>query len=123
MLDGVNDSPKHADELIALLANVPGKVNLIPFNCFPGTNYVSSSEKVIEIFQQRLMDAGLNTRVRRRRGDDVSAACGQLVGNFPDRTGRHERWLRTGVLVPEQKVSGIIWRLARRQQPMQCFYL
>lgn len=101
MLDGINDQIDHAKELVNLVRNVPCKINLIPFNCFPGTRYIPSSDAVIERFQNYLIDAGLNTRVRRRRGDDVDAACGQLVGQVNDRTGRHDRWLRSGRLVPD----------------------
>lgn len=101
MLAGVNDSLQHAKELIRLLNGVSCKINLIPFNPFPGTNYQTSADEVIEAFHARLVGAGFNTRVRRRRGDDIEAACGQLAGDFSDRTGRHERWLKTGKLVPE----------------------
>ena len=101
MLAGVNDSLTHAKQLIRLLDNMPCKVNLIPFNPFPGTNYQTSSEAVVEAFQQRLIKAGVQTWVRRTRGEDIDAACGQLAGNFTDRTGRHQRWLKTGLLVPE----------------------
>ena len=101
MLDGINDQIAHAKELVHLVANVPCKINLIPFNCFPGTSYIPSTDSVISRFQDYLINAGLNTRVRRRRGDDVDAACGQLVGRVNDRTGRHDRWLRSGRLVPD----------------------
>lgn len=99
MLDGVNDQPQHAEQLIRLLRDVPCKINLIPFNPFPGNRYQRSAPAVIESFQLRLMNAGYNTRVRRTRGEDIDAACGQLAGQFADRTGRHNRWLRTGSLV------------------------
>jgi len=100
MLDGVNDTAVHADELIRLLADVPCKINLIPFNAFQGTRYRCSSKAAISLFQKKLMAAGFNTRVRRTRGDDIDGACGQLAGKIEDRTGRHQRWLRTGRLVP-----------------------
>lgn len=101
MLDGVNDSLMHAKQLIRLFDNMPCKVNLIPFNPFTGSNYKTSKPEVIDAFQQRLIGAGIQTWVRRTRGDDVDGACGQLVGEFKDRTGRHDRWLKTGTLVPK----------------------
>jgi 23S rRNA (adenine2503-C2)-methyltransferase len=105
MLDGINDSLTHAKQLIRLLDNMPCKVNLIPFNPFPNTQYKTSSPEAVEAFQQRLIKAGVQTWVRRTRGEDIDAACGQLAGNFDDRTGRHQRWLKTGLLVPEQSVQ------------------
>lgn len=105
MLDGVNDSLTQAKQLIRLLDNMPCKVNLIPFNPFPKANYKTSSEAAITAFQERLMGAGINTRVRRTRGDDIDGACGQLAGEIKDRTGRHERWQRMGRLVPVAKES------------------
>lgn len=92
MLDGVNDTLQHAKELIKLLEGVPCKINLIPFNPFPGTEYRRSKTHVIDEFQQHLMSAGLNTIVRRTRGDDIDAACGQLVGKVADRTRRSAKW-------------------------------
>lgn len=92
MLDGVNDTLEHAHQLIKILKGVPSKVNLIPFNPFPGTQYKRSTPKAIDAFQQALMSAGLNTIVRRTRGDDIDAACGQLVGKVADRTRRSAKW-------------------------------
>ena len=80
MLDGVNDSPMLAKQLVKLLRDVPCKVNLIPFNPFPETQYNRSPKKVIDRFRDILMEAGINTITRRTRGDDIDAACGQLVG-------------------------------------------
>jgi 23S rRNA (adenine2503-C2)-methyltransferase len=91
MLDQVNDSMKAAKSLIRLLEGVPSKVNLIPFNPFPGTRYQSSPMEHILTFQQRLQGAGLITTIRKTRGNDVAAACGQLVGKVQDRSRRHER--------------------------------
>lgn len=88
MLAGINDSPMQARQLIRLLEGVPAKINLIPFNPFSGTNYQCSSPKVISEFQQKLMRAGINTIVRRTRGQDIEAACGQLAGKITDRTRR-----------------------------------
>lgn len=91
MLDGVNDTPAHARELIRVLRGVPSKVNLIPFNPFPQSKYRRSSPAAIEQFWRILMDAGLTTVTRRTRGDDIDAACGQLVGKVMDRTKRKLR--------------------------------
>ncbi|MBI3899598.1 MAG: 23S rRNA (adenine(2503)-C(2))-methyltransferase RlmN [Gammaproteobacteria bacterium] len=93
MLDGVNDTVTHARELVALLHDVPSKVNLIPFNPFPHTGYKRSSKKAIDAFRDIVMQAGLMTITRRTRGDDIDAACGQLAGRIQDRTGRRVRWL------------------------------
>ncbi|MBI5447386.1 MAG: 23S rRNA (adenine(2503)-C(2))-methyltransferase RlmN [Gammaproteobacteria bacterium] len=86
MLAGVNDSEKHARELIKILKDVPAKINLIPFNSFPSAPYQCSSMEVIKAFQERLMAAGFITTIRRTRGDDVDGACGQLVGQVNKRT-------------------------------------
>jgi 23S rRNA (adenine2503-C2)-methyltransferase len=88
MLKGVNDRPEHARELAKILRHVPSKLNLIPFNPFPGTQYVRSDEAAIDRFQTVLMHAGYVTTIRRTRGDDIDAACGQLVGQVQDRTRR-----------------------------------
>lgn len=100
MLDGINDTVQHARELVKLIRDIPCKMNLIPFNPFPKTNYQTSSATAIDKFQRILVDAGINTRVRRTRGEDIDAACGQLAGSIQDRTGRHKRWQRTGRLIP-----------------------
>ncbi len=92
MLAGVNDQPQHAKQLTKLLAGVPGKMNLIPFNPFPHTQYRCSSKEAIEQFQAILSRAGLVTTVRKTRGDDVDAACGQLVGEVQDRTRRSQQY-------------------------------
>ncbi len=91
MLDGVNDSDRHARQLVKLLQGIPAKVNLIPFNPFPTTRFKRSSAQRIEAFQAILMRAGLITITRRTRGDDIDAACGQLVGRVTDRSRRHLR--------------------------------
>jgi 23S rRNA (adenine2503-C2)-methyltransferase len=88
MLDGVNDSDRHAKGLIRLLQGVPSKLNLIPFNPFPGTPYRTSSPERIEAFRQRLLRSGIMAIRRKTRGDDIDAACGQLVGRVRDRSGR-----------------------------------
>jgi len=99
MLDGVNDSLEHAAELIALLQGVTCKINLIPFNPFPGTTYRVSSCEAIDAFHAALVNAGFQTRVRRRRGDRIDAACGQLAGQFYDRTGRKVRLTRKNAVI------------------------
>jgi 23S rRNA (adenine2503-C2)-methyltransferase len=85
MLDGVNDGREHADRLIRLLRNRPAKVNLIPFNPFPGTHYRRSPDDVIDRFRERLLGGGVLATTRRTRGDDIDAACGQLAGRVVDR--------------------------------------
>jgi len=92
MLKDVNDQPEHADQLIKLLRNVPSKVNLIPFNPFPFTQYKRSSQETIDNFRLRLMAKGINTITRKTRGDDIDAACGQLAGAVQDKTSRAQRW-------------------------------
>ncbi len=91
MLSGVNDSPTHARKLARLLRDMPAKVNLIPFNPFPGTPYQRSDPDSIDSFRQILLEAGLVTITRKTRGDDIDAACGQLVGRVTDRTRRSLR--------------------------------
>ena len=86
MLDGVNDHPEHAYELVSLLKGQPAKLNLIPFNPFPGTRYKRSSAAAIERFRDILNHNGVIATTRRTRGDDIDAACGQLVGRVHDRT-------------------------------------
>jgi 23S rRNA (adenine2503-C2)-methyltransferase len=88
MLDGVNDHPRHAAELVALLRDVPCKVNLIPFNPFPGSEFVVSPREHIRGFAHALQDAGIVATIRKTRGDDIDAACGQLSGQVRDRTKR-----------------------------------
>jgi 23S rRNA (adenine2503-C2)-methyltransferase len=91
MLDGVNDSIAHAKALIRLLQGVPSKINLIPFNPFPGTRYTTSPPERVEAFRQRLRRSGMIAITRKTRGDDIDAACGQLVGKVRDRSRRHLR--------------------------------
>lgn len=92
MLAGVNDTEQHAKELIQLLKHIPAKVNLIPFNPFPGTQYQRSDNATIERFRQQLLDAKMNAITRKTRGENIDAACGQLVGQIQDRTRRSERF-------------------------------
>ncbi|WP_206952311.1 23S rRNA (adenine(2503)-C(2))-methyltransferase RlmN [Trinickia acidisoli] len=91
MLDDVNDSDAHARELLALTADVPCKFNLIPFNPFPESGLLRSKSERIKRFAQILIDAGVVTTVRKTRGDDIDAACGQLAGAVKDRTRVAER--------------------------------
>jgi 23S rRNA (adenine2503-C2)-methyltransferase len=91
MLDGVNDSAAQARELAALLADVPSKVNLIPWNPFPGAGFRTSPRARIHEFQQTLADAGFVATIRKTRGEDIDAACGQLAGRVQDRTRRTVR--------------------------------
>ncbi|HEY6124110.1 MAG TPA: 23S rRNA (adenine(2503)-C(2))-methyltransferase RlmN [Steroidobacteraceae bacterium] len=86
MLDGINDRPEHARELAKLLRDKPAKLNLIPFNPFPGTHYRRSPAPAIEKFRDELMQRGIIVTVRKTRGDDIDAACGQLAGQVTDRT-------------------------------------
>lgn len=91
MLDGVNDGIEHARQLARVLEGVPSKINLIPFNPFPGTHWQRSSDNAINRFRDVLMAAGIMTVTRKTRGDDIDAACGQLVGQVQDRTRRQEK--------------------------------
>ncbi len=93
MLEGINDSEKHARELVRLLSHVPSKVNLIPFNPFPGAPYRCSNQETIDRFRDIIMAAGIMTVTRKTRGEDIDAACGQLVGKVLDRTRRSERYV------------------------------
>ncbi len=96
MLDGVNDSDRHARALVRLLSTVPSKINLIPFNPFPGTEYRCSPAKRMEQFSQILIKAGFVTTLRKTRGDDIDAACGQLVGRVKDKSRRQLVRLHAG---------------------------
>jgi 23S rRNA (adenine2503-C2)-methyltransferase len=89
MLEGVNDSMDDARGLIKLLKTVPSKLNLIPFNPFPNNAYRCSSKETIHRFKTLLNDAGIVTTVRKTRGEDIDAACGQLVGQVKDKSRRH----------------------------------
>ena len=88
MLDGINDSDRQAKGLIRLLEGTPSKVNLIPFNPFPGTSFNSSPMERIDAFRLRLSRSGLVATTRKTRGDEIAAACGQLVGRVRDRSRR-----------------------------------
>lgn len=99
MLDGVNDTPEHARELLELVRGhgergVPCKINLIPFNPFPDSGLRCSPRAVVQQFARILSDGGLVTTVRKTRGDDIDAACGQLAGDVLDRTDAARRLAR-----------------------------
>ncbi|CAJ0804273.1 Dual-specificity RNA methyltransferase RlmN [Ralstonia mannitolilytica] len=99
MLDGVNDTVEHARELLRVVADVPCKFNLIPFNPFPESGLKRSNNEQIRRFAQVLLDAAIVTTIRKTRGDDIDAACGQLAGEVKDRTRLAERG-KFGKIVP-----------------------
>ncbi len=100
MLAGVNDSVEHARALAKLLRHVPAKVNLIPFNPHPGSPYRRSSQAALDRFRDILVAANLTAITRKTRGDDIDAACGQLVGKVQDRTRRSERFVAVQEIAP-----------------------
>jgi 23S rRNA (adenine2503-C2)-methyltransferase len=89
MLDGVNDTVEHAHELLQVIKTVPCKLNLIPFNPFPNSGYETSKPSHIRVFRDILMQAGYIVTVRKTRGDDIDAACGQLAGKVQDKIKRN----------------------------------
>jgi 23S rRNA (adenine2503-C2)-methyltransferase len=98
MLDGANDSPEQAAELVRLVkGRVPCKLNLIPFNPFPASGLTRSPKARVQAFAEVLLEAGIVTTVRKTRGDDIDAACGQLAGEVQDRTRVHVRMVRAPV--------------------------
>lgn len=97
MLDGVNDTDQHAEQLIQLLRSIKCKLNLIPFNPFPDSGLKKSSKERVSRFAQILMDAKIVTTVRKTRGDDIAAACGQLAGDVIDRTNLAQREIQREV--------------------------
>lgn len=92
LMDKVNDQPEHAKELALLLRDFPCKINLIPFNPFPGSGFRRPGMKAVRRFQDRLVEAGYSVTVRTTRGEDIDAACGQLVGAVQDKTRRQARY-------------------------------
>ena len=105
MLDGVNDTDQHAHELIGIARRVRCKINLIPFNPFPGPKLSRSPAARIRIFAQHLMDAGIVTTVRKTRGEDIDAACGQLAGEVLDRARLREKMAKkTSIPIKEIRV-------------------
>ena len=107
LLKGVNDQPEHAEQMIPLLAGIPCKINLIPFNPFPHSGYERPSNNAIRRFQDILHKAGHNVTVRTTRGEDIDAACGQLVGQVMDRTRRSERYIAVRELQSESGAAPI----------------
>jgi 23S rRNA (adenine2503-C2)-methyltransferase len=112
MLDGVNDQPEHARQLIELVQRhgrqgLRCKFNLIPFNPFPASGLLRSPQARVQAFAKILLDAGIVTTVRKTRGDDIDAACGQLAGDVKDRTRVQERIAqqRSAGIIPIQPVS------------------
>lgn len=93
LLKGVNDSLDHARALATLLRDVRCKINLIPFNPFPASGFERPDDAAVRAFQTLLLNAGYATMLRTTRGDDIDAACGQLVGQVQDRTRRQERYI------------------------------
>jgi 23S rRNA (adenine2503-C2)-methyltransferase len=93
MLEGVNDSVKDAQALIKLLKGLSVMVNLIPFNPFPGSGYKTSSPEAVRRFQEKLHQSSITTVIRKTRGEDIDAACGQLVGKVADRSRREQRFI------------------------------
>lgn len=104
MLDGVNDSDEQARELVQIARQVRCKINLIPFNPFPQSGLTRSNNVRVRAFAQRLMDAGVITTVRKTRGDDIDAACGQLAGEVRDRTRIAERMAAQRQTIPIKQV-------------------
>ena len=92
MLKGVNDSHQDAIKLVKLLKGIPSKVNLIPFNPFPDSGYDCSPMPVIKEFKEQLMKSGLVATIRKTRGEDIDAACGQLVGKVEDKSRRERKF-------------------------------
>ncbi len=107
MLDGVNDTPEHAHELVRLVqqAQLPVKFNLIPFNPFPASGLLRSSAKVVAQFAQILHNSAIVTTVRKTRGDDIDAACGQLAGDVQDRTQVTQRMAQRRVVMMRKDAS------------------
>ena len=96
----MNDQPEHARELAVLLRDLPCKINLIPFNPFPESDFRRPSMNATRRFQNVLNEAGYITTIRTTRGDDIDAACGQLVGRVEDRTRRSQRYIQVQQVNP-----------------------
>jgi 23S rRNA (adenine2503-C2)-methyltransferase len=107
MLDGVNDQMEHAEALIKIARQVPSKLNLIPFNPFPNSEFKKSPRDVILAFQRRLSDAGIVTTIRKTRGDDIDAACGQLAGQIKDRTRRTTKTIPIHAVSESTEITGL----------------
>ena len=107
LIDGVNDRPEHARQLVELLRDVPSKINLIPFNPFSLSDYRRVSNNSLYRFRDILVEAGYTATIRTTRGDDIDAACGQLAGMVNDRTRRSERYNRDLVANADEPVRFI----------------
>jgi 23S rRNA (adenine2503-C2)-methyltransferase len=105
MLDGVNDTPAHAEALVQISCKVSCKFNLIPFNPFPESGLTRSPRDRVTAFARVLQDAGVVTTVRKTRGDDIAAACGQLAGEVQDRTNVAERMTRAPIQIHRKTPS------------------
>jgi 23S rRNA (adenine2503-C2)-methyltransferase len=105
MLDGVNDTPAHAEALVQISRKVSCKFNLIPFNPFPESGLTRSPRDRVTAFARVLQDAGVVTTVRKTRGDDIAAACGQLAGEVQDRTNVAERMTRAPIQIHRKTPS------------------
>ena len=105
MLDGVNDTPELARELVALVANTSCKFNLIPFNPFPASGLKRSPRERVLAFAAVLQAAGIVTTIRKTRGDDIDAACGQLAGEVQDRTNADARMRKRREVIPIQALA------------------
>ena len=122
MLDGVNDEPAHAHELVALVrqhakAGVWGKFNLIPFNPFPASGLTRSSALRVAAFAKILSEAGIITTVRKTRGDDIDAACGQLAGDVKDRTRVATRMARHRTITIRPEAASQVLTVSRSARP------
>ena len=106
LLAGVNDSQAHARELVELLKDFPCKINLIPFNPFPSSGYERPSKNAVSRFWQILSDSHIVSTIRSTRGDDIDAACGQLVGLVADRTKRSQRHRDKNPQIQTLEISG-----------------
>jgi 23S rRNA (adenine2503-C2)-methyltransferase len=105
MLDGVNDEPAHAQALVEISRRVPCKFNLIPFNPFPESGLRRSPRERVTAFARVLQDAGVVTTVRKTRGEDIDAACGQLAGEVQDRTNAATRMTRAPIQIHRKATS------------------
>lgn len=110
MLAGINDQPEHAIALLALLKDIPAKMNLIPFNPFPQAEFQTSSPATIAAFQRELASGGLVTTIRKTRGENIAAACGQLAGNVSSKANRQyhiAKKLRTIPIIQQQNAVAV----------------
>ncbi len=107
LLDGINDKPEHAREMIRLLRGLPALINLIPFNPFTGSGYKTSSAATLRYFSEQLSQAGFTTVIRKTRGKDIAAACGQLAGKIQDKSRRARRFAEPRYGMRQESVVNI----------------